>query len=109
MKPDSFAWTDLLRLQRMVSPKLILLIYWLGCVALLLSAAGRIYLALNGVGDGLKGILATLVGALLVFLCWRVICELAVLAFGIHERLGALLGRTAESPHSSSDNSNSGR
>lgn len=105
MKRDSFAWADLLRLQNMVSPKLILLIYWLGCIALLLSALGRIYLAFSGVGDGLKGVAATVLGALLVFLCWRVLCELAVLAFGIHARLGALLNQKAEPGSAAADSS----
>lgn len=95
MKTDSFRWADLLRFRKMLAPRLILLLYWAGNVALLLSAIGRIWTAFSLVGDGLTGLAWTLVGAALLFLCWRVVCELAILAFAIYERLGALLDTRA--------------
>jgi hypothetical protein len=72
----------------MITPKLMVIVYWIGLVLIALSALSGFLPALFGGSFGWA--LLTLVGGALGILLWRVSCELMIVVFKIHDRLGTI-------------------
>ncbi|MBI3574451.1 MAG: DUF4282 domain-containing protein [Gammaproteobacteria bacterium] len=73
---------DLLSFNRMVTPVFIHVIYWIGIVAVILAGLAVV----AGGGGILKGLLATVVGLIVV----RVGCEVLIVLFRINDNLAAI-------------------
>jgi hypothetical protein len=73
---------DLLSFNRMITPVFIHVIYWIGIVAVMLAGFGFV----AGGGGILKGLLAMVVGAVVV----RVGCEVLIVLFRINDNLAAI-------------------
>lgn len=95
MNNDALRWSDLLGLRKMVAPKLILLLYWMGGASIVVVGTGRMFGAFGARGvSGIGDFVGSLLAIALIFLVWRILCELWILLFSIHDRLGALLDAT---------------
>jgi hypothetical protein len=73
---------DLLSFNRMVTPVFIHVIYWIGIVAVILAGLAVV----AGGGGILKGLLATVLGLIVV----RVGCEVLIVLFRINDNLAAI-------------------
>ncbi len=82
--PAGFSWSDFFSFRYMITPSIIRVLYILGVAAITIGALSSI----NGFGMGFGG---GILGALLFFivgqLYLRVIMELLVVFFGMHESL----------------------
>jgi len=67
-----------LNFDRLITPTIIKILYWLGIAGAVI--AGMFAIAF---GDGLQGLLMILIGPIVV----RVYCELLIILFRIHENL----------------------
>ena len=88
---------DYLRFDKLITPVLIRVIFWVGIVFIAVCGAGMIVMGIAGSGGGmavLLGILGMPVAALL----WRVNCEVLLVIFGISEKLGEIRDGLAEKP-----------
>lgn len=95
-------FSDFTSFERFLTPKLILLGYWIGIVVILLSGIGGTLAALFS-GEILF-LVMNVIGALLGLIFWRVICEGAILLFGIYDRLGEVKDGLQETRSTSYDN-----
>lgn len=90
--------SDLLGFEKMVSPTLIRVLYWLGLAVIVLSGVGMMFAGGHmgpGMAAGTGGITfgSFVSGALFIVfagLFWRVVCEIWIVVFGIYDRLGEL-------------------
>ncbi|MDD3763894.1 MAG: DUF4282 domain-containing protein [Nevskiales bacterium] len=104
MARQSFKLADLLGFRVMLAPYLIRFVYWAGALAIVGVGVQRAFRALVGGSDGgILGVLLAVAGAAVLLLIWRVLCELWMVAFGIHERLGELVAATRHAPSSEAD------
>jgi len=88
----SFSLKDLTSFEKLVAPKVLKVIYWIGLVGialwcLFLFGSGLVamqYSFLTGLGVMLGSVIGLAVGVLF----WRVMIEMYMTFFGIYERLG---------------------
>lgn len=82
---------NLLGFDRMITPRIITLIYWLLLLGVLVAGIGRIF-GYGGLSFGslLEGLLMMALGALGA----RVWCELLIVLFKIHENLQKIADRS---------------
>ncbi|MBU2587106.1 MAG: DUF4282 domain-containing protein [Alphaproteobacteria bacterium] len=89
---DKFSLGDLFQFEKMVAPVVLKIVYWLGLVGigiyLLIAIAGGVTMLNRNAAIGLGTILLALVGAVFGVLLWRILIEVYMILFGIHERLG---------------------
>ena len=89
-KPISIG--DLFQFERMVAPVVLKIVYWLGLIGLaiymLIAIFGSFALMAYDPASGLGTMLLAIVGALFGALFWRIMIEVYMILFGIHERLG---------------------
>ncbi|MBU1176807.1 MAG: DUF4282 domain-containing protein [Alphaproteobacteria bacterium] len=77
-----------------VFPKLVTIIYWIGAVVIVLSTLGGAFGAMSignyyGAG-GIVGFLIALIAGVLSLIVWRVVMELTIVLFSIHDTLKAI-------------------
>ncbi|MDN3523666.1 DUF4282 domain-containing protein [Halomonas sabkhae] len=77
---------DFTSFEKFLTPKLITFGYWVGIIVILLAGAGGVITALFS-GE-IIFLVINLIGILLGMIFWRVLCEGAILLFGIYDRLG---------------------
>lgn len=98
---------DFLSFEKMYSTMIIKLVYWLGILSIALATLSGIAAALSGYDTSILGAFGAILSGLFGLLFWRLVCELWVVMFGIHDRLGQLrdLTRAAAdtAPAASSD------
>lgn len=77
---------EFLFFRNMLTPKFIIVLYWLALVTLIISGLAGIFsnFSLGSIG---KAVLVVLIGALMT----RVYCELMIVLFKIHENLSTLV------------------
>lgn len=75
---------DYLAFRKMITPAFIQIIFWIGVVAIIVSGL----LAMD------QSILMGVLGLLVGLLVWRIYCELMLILFKIHERLGEISDKT---------------
>jgi hypothetical protein len=81
-----FLSPTLFRLDAILSPKLVPVLYGVGLLSLLLWAVGHLFLTFGrNFGDGLWGILEIAVYGALGLLALRVVCEVLLVFFKTHE------------------------
>ena len=82
---------------RLLGGSLIKIVYYIGLVGIalwvLVALVGSLGAMGYSAGAGLGGILLTLIGALFAVVFWRVTCELWLIIFQIHDRLGEIRDR----------------
>jgi hypothetical protein len=82
---------------RLLGGSLIKIVYYIGLVGIalwvLFGLVSSIRMMDYAAGTGLSGLLITLVGALFGLVFWRVTCELWLIIFQIHDRLGEIRDR----------------
>jgi hypothetical protein len=86
-----FAFQDLLSFEKLVTPTVIRIVYFIGLVVIALGA-------LIGVFDSLfagqiLAALGALIATVLGFLAWRIWCELVIVLFGLYDRAGEIRDR----------------
>lgn len=98
---------DFLGFEKMYSTMIIKLVYWLGIFSIILATLSGIVAALSGYSASILGAFGAILSGLFGLLFWRLVCELWVVIFGIHDRLGQLRDLTSASsnaaPAASSD------
>jgi hypothetical protein len=83
----------LLGFDRLMGPVLVRLVYYFGAAAIVVMAGANLLLALMAIfagnfGGGAMQLIATPAVAAVVFIYWRFLCELFMLAFLSYARLG---------------------
>ncbi|WP_338466722.1 DUF4282 domain-containing protein [Novosphingobium sp. ZN18A2] len=87
-----FSISDLGNFEKLVTPKVIKIIYWLGLVGMaifaLITFAGALGMMRYSFATGVGTILLSVVGFGFGVLFWRVLMEVYMVFFGIYDRLG---------------------
>lgn len=89
----SFQMSDLITFDRMVTPILIKMIYWIGIACIALAGLVGLFGSFSAYGPGLKGAVVALIGAAVGMLLWRVWCELMIVMFNIYDVLKDIRNR----------------
>ncbi len=90
-----FTRQTLFRLDAILSPKLVPILYALGLGAILLWAVSHLFFSFSfGFGMGLWGLLEILVFGLLAFVGLRIACEALLVWFKTHEQSGETVHRS---------------
>ena len=90
-----FTRQTLFRLDAILSPKLVPILYALGLAAILLWAVGHLFWSFGfGFGSGLWGLLEIAVFGLLYFVVLRIGCEALLVWFKTHEQSGETVNRS---------------
>lgn len=98
---------DFFVFQKMIAPKLIRLLYWLGSAGIVVASVLRASSALLMYGSGIEQALLTLAGGMLFLLVWRIFAELWIVIFSIHERLGEIRDALGNASAPASDTTHS--
>ncbi len=89
---QGFSISDLASFEKLIAPKVLRVIYWLGLIGIgifcLISIAGALAVMRYSFATGLGTIILSLIGGAFGVLLWRVMIELYSVFFGIFERLG---------------------
>jgi hypothetical protein len=95
--PTDNLFTRLLGFEHLIGALLIKIVYWLGLAGIalyiLFGLAAVSQMARYGGGMGGLGLLAVLLGGAFALLFWRFMCELWMVVFKIHDRLGDIRDR----------------
>ncbi|MGV8145319.1 MAG: DUF4282 domain-containing protein [Alkaliphilus sp.] len=86
---NGFELKDFLKLDKLIMPKVIIFIYYLGVIVTVLGALGTIIMGLGRFGGGgmvFGGLVYLVIGPLLV----RLACELYIVLFKIYEKLSII-------------------
>ena len=89
---NNLNFKDLLNFDKLIVPKLIIIIYYLGVIVTVLSALGTIIAGLGPFGGGgmvIMGLIMLVVGPLTV----RIMCELYIVLFKMYEKLSIIAER----------------
>jgi hypothetical protein len=90
-----FTRQTLFRLDAVLSPKLVPILYALGLAGLLLWAVRHLFWTFStGFGNGLWGLLEIAVFGLLIFVGLRILCEALLVWFKAHENAGETVNRS---------------
>ena len=88
----SFSISDLGSFEKLVAPKLLKIVYWVGLVGIailtLTSFMGGLGLMSFDAATGVGTMLLALLGGMFGVLFWRVLIEIYQVFFGIYDRLG---------------------
>jgi hypothetical protein len=87
-----FSIADLVSFEKLVAPKVLKVVYWLGLAGIslvcLVSFVGAFGVMQYSFATGLGTMLVSIVGLAFGVLVWRVVIEMYTVFFGIYERLG---------------------
>ncbi len=90
-----FTRQTLFRLDAIISPKLVPILYALGLAGILLWAVGHLFWRFSlGFGNGLWGLLEIAVFGLIYFVVLRIACEALLVWFKTHEHSGETVNRS---------------
>lgn len=90
-----FTRQTLFRLDAILSPKLVPILYALGLAGILLWAVSHLFWSFGfGFGNGLWGLLEIVVFGLLSFVGLRILCEALLVWFKTHEQSGETVNRS---------------
>jgi len=90
-----FTRQTLFRLDAILAPKLVPIVYALGLGGILLWAVSHLFLSFSfGFGMGLWGVLEILVFGLLALVALRIVCEALLVWFKAHEQSGETVNRS---------------
>ena len=89
--------SDFTSFEKLISPTLIKILYWVGIVVIVLGGLRALFTAFSA-GGGVLGALLAIVGTIAFLIGWRVACEIYIVVFGIYDRLGEIRDRGAMRP-----------
>ena len=90
-----FTRPTLFRLDTILSPRLVPVLYALGLAGILLWAVSHLFVSFgSGFGDGLWGLLEIVVFGLLALVVLRIVCEALLVFFKAHEVTGESVNRS---------------
>ena len=88
----SFSLADFANFEKLIAPKVLKVVYWVGLVGI---ALGFLVMLVSAFGvmqysfaTGLGTLLLSIFGCAFAILMWRVVIEMYTVFFGIYERLG---------------------
>lgn len=88
----NFSIADLASFEKLVAPKVLKVIYWLGLIGIalgcLISFVGGLGVMQYSFATGLGTMLLSVIMFAFGVLLWRVVIEMYTVFFGIYERLG---------------------
>jgi hypothetical protein len=86
-----FSFADFLSFERLVTPTVIKIVYFIGLVLIPIVGVIGFFgaFAASGVGSALLELIVTL----LSLLGWRIYCELVIVLFGLYDRAGEIRDR----------------
>lgn len=94
---NGFTLADLLGFEKLVAPKVLKVLYWLGLIGItlfaLVSLAGALEMMSYSAATGLGMLVGVLIGYLIGVLFWRILIEVYMTFFGIYDRLGEIRDR----------------
>jgi len=90
-------FSRLLTFDKLIGSALVKVVYYIGLVAIglwvLVALVGSLGAAAYSPGAGIGGLLLTIVGGLFAIVFWRFSCELWLIIFQIHDRIGEVRDR----------------
>ncbi|WP_069649874.1 DUF4282 domain-containing protein [Caloranaerobacter ferrireducens] len=91
---NKFEFKDFLKFDKLIMPKVITYIYYLGVIIAVFSALGTIFasLSLHSSGMFFTGLITLILGPLVV----RLACELYIVLFKIYEKLSIIAENTVQ-------------
>ncbi len=91
---NGFQPRDLLDFERMIAPTIIKVVYWIGLLLIAASAVigflGGFVALTENIALGLGQMVLSVIGFVVGLLVWRIVMELYIVVFGIHDRLGQI-------------------
>jgi len=93
-----FGIKDFLSFDRLLTPSIIKLVYFIGVVVIILSGVIAAFGSLSSYGGGFFGFLLSIIGAIFGLVAWRVTIEATIVFFGIFERLGEIRDNLKKAP-----------
>jgi hypothetical protein len=81
-------FSDFFGFEKLVTPVVIKIVYWIGIVAGVVFGIGGFFVSIFQ--GSLTGGLMALVAMVLGLLLWRVMCELYIVIFGMFDRMGQI-------------------
>ncbi|MFN4113718.1 MAG: DUF4282 domain-containing protein [Sphingomonadaceae bacterium] len=94
---SGFTLGDLLSFEKLIAPKVLKVLYWLGLIGItlfaLVSLSGAFGMMSYSPAAGLGMIVGVIVGYLIGILFWRIMMELYMTFFGVYDRLGEIRDR----------------
>lgn len=92
MSDKSFSVSDLTSFEKLIAPKILKIVYWLGLIGIgvmaLITLLGALKAMEYSFATGLGTMLLAIIGFGFGILMWRVLIEIYTVFFGIYERLG---------------------
>ncbi|MGH6787835.1 MAG: DUF4282 domain-containing protein [Novosphingobium sp.] len=90
----NFAVSDLTSFDKLIAPKVLKIVYWIGlagiAVACLLSFVGALGMLQYSASMALGTMLFSVLGFAFGVLFWRILIEIYMVFFGIYDRLGEI-------------------
>lgn len=103
---DTITLQSFLSFDKMIAPTVIKVVYWIGLVFLALGALvaliGGFAMMGHNFGMGLGRLILSLAGFAVGTLFWRIIMEVYIVFFSIHERLTEIRDELEVRPHNKS-------
>jgi hypothetical protein len=97
MTDKSFSVSDLTSFEKLVAPRLLKIVYWLGLIGIagmaLITMVGALGAMQYSFATGLGTLLLAAIGLGFGVLMWRVLIEIYMVFFGIYERIGEIRDR----------------
>lgn len=89
--------SDFVGFEKMIAVTVVKVLYWFGLAAIIIGGIVSIFGSFSTMGYsfsmGLGQFLLTLIGIAVAFILWRVLCELYIVVFSMHDRLGEIRDR----------------
>ncbi len=88
----SFAIADLTSFDKLIAPKVLKIVYWIGLLGIALAFLAALYgfvtMLSYSVGSALWSLIVAVFGCAFAVLFWRILIEIYMVFFGIYDRLG---------------------
>ena len=98
----TFSLSDLVNFEKLIAPKVLKIVYWLGlagiAVMCLISFVGALAMLQYSAATALGTMLLSAIGLAFGVLFWRILIEVYMVFFGIYERLGEIKDGLANKP-----------
>lgn len=89
--------SDFVGFEKIIAVTVVKVFYWFGLAAIVIGGIVGIFSSFSTMGYsfsmGLGQFFLTLIGVAVAFILWRVLCELYIVVFSMHDRLGEIRDR----------------
>ncbi|HMM13978.1 MAG: DUF4282 domain-containing protein [Parvibaculum sp.] len=90
-------WQAFLSFDRMIATSVVKFLYWIGIALIglggLIAFIGSFSTMGYSFGMGLGQLVMAVLGTVIAIVLWRVVCELYIVIFSMHDRLGEIRDR----------------